>query len=301
MIFIFVRDLPLTNLVNMVIYGNRFELPAVLPNRTHSAMKDLATLIGNIERSLGGKSGEALFQTACDEFRKIGFSEVIRPLNDAIEMTSTDVVEVYYASILLTLRNAKNSISRTSVLLSLLVIIAKCYEDCNMVRVQIPATVGDIRMLAEMATTMSDFSKTLISFVASRIRPVMRYNNLFVGHSGMSILRDNRRETTAKELSKGEETARTVAVESVGADDVAIVNAVTGKVIFQLKAMTDHNPEFRKECLEIVKSLGDIIPPPTRSQPDEVTEQLSLLAPRDVRSLLKNGRITTPRKKRQKL
>lgn len=285
----------------MTIYGNRFEVPAVLPNRTHSAMKDLATLICNIERSLGGKLDEELFQTACDEFRKIGFSEVIRPLNDAIEMTPTDVVEVYFATILLTLRNAKNSISRIYLLLSLMVIITKCYEDCNMVRVQIPATVGDIRILTDMSTTMSGFPKTLISFVASRIRPVMRYNNLFVGHSGMSFLRDNRRETTAKELSKGEETTRTVTVESVGADDVAIVNSGTGNVIFQLKAMTDHNPEFRKECLEIVKSLGDIIPPPTRSQPDGATEQLSLLAPRDVRSLLKNGRITTPRKKRQKL
>ena len=292
----------------MIIVGNRWETPTVLPNRTASIMRDVSTLIRSIEdRTTSASTDEDLFDICCDQFKTMNFSEVISPLSDVLDQTQSEIIDICLSTLLLTLR--ANPLDQSKLLIFLIYMVATCFhvptspsEDvasppAPSVERCIRVTVGDIDLLTAI---LADYRKTspfayrVAKCLVPRLKPVLRFNDLYIEHSGFSALRDNQKESLAKDLSRGEETVRTVAVEPAGTEDVAVVSTETGAPIFQLAKQTRHNPELRRECTEIVKGLDDIIPPPLRS---EETSALSLLAPKDVKMLLKNGRLSTPRKK----
>jgi hypothetical protein len=291
----------------MKIVGDRQEVPVSLPNRTASAIADLKTIIGGVQlRVFPGIPDGTLFRICCEEFRKLHFSEVIKPMNEVVESEAVQIFHIYSTAIILSLREQENN---QTILLILLFLIAKSFEQSQGTRTEagnvgIPVTLTDIRTIIRIGKNRSGLAARVLREIHPSFKPVLKYRDLFIGHSGLTTLRDNLHESTAKELSLGEETTRTVVMQSIGQDDVGLFNAESGNLIFQLGSQTSHNHDLRRDCLEIVQSFGDIIPPPARSDPDVDPvghPELAWLPPRDVRSLLRSGRIVTPRKKRVRL
>jgi hypothetical protein len=278
----------------MIIYGDRFETPSVIPNRTACAMKDIALFIRKIHERSDMSDSEVL-KRAAQVFREIGFSEMLRPLAPVLEQEETEIVQIYFTVLLKTLMNTDYP---SRVLLFSMIIVLRCFEDITNRRIAFPVTIDEIKYLTSLAHELKTYSTlqwSTVKEITKRLYPSVRTSPFYVDLAGFSALRDNLKEATAKSLSHGAETDRTVRVTPVGHDDVGLMHA--DEIIFQLRAQTRHNPEFSAACASILEELSNIIPPSIRSDPQP--QLLDVLPAKQVKSLLKTGRIPNSRRKKK--
>ena len=276
----------------MKLFGHRLESPTVVPNRTSSAMKDIAFLVRRIDSRL---SDIDIVQQSAEMFKQIGFSEVLRPLSQYLDQEEMEIVQVYMSILINTMLHDPE---RVTVYLSVLVLIIGCFAEIYGSKPLLPLTIFEIESLTKMGREFiqeSDSVKLgLLKKIVGIVRPSLRTVPLYIDASGFPSLRDNLKDAFAKSLSHGAETGRTVTVAEIGDTDVGLLH--NDQVIFQLREQTSHNAEFRNACASIFQELDDIIPPPISSEPQQ--HLLDVLPSRQVRSLLKTGRITPQSRKK---
>ena len=253
-------------------------------------MRDLASLI----QSVGDLSvpDDLLLRTTIETFGRVGFFEVLQPLSQILDQELTEITSIYTTILIKTMVN-NEQLAR--VCLCILICVIRCCEERT--KLSIPVTISEIQRLT---TTSSQFKPrslmaSIMKEVAGRLRPTARTVPLYIDHAGFSALRNNQKDSVAKQLSQGAETGRTVSVQPIGTDEVGLIEELTGDVIFKLRAQTAHNTEFKKQCAAIMEEIGNIIPPPIRSEPEP--ELLEVLLPRQVKALLKTGRVPTQKPK----
>jgi hypothetical protein len=274
----------------MFIYGHKYESPSVVPNRTSSAMRDVASLI----QSIGdlSVSDDVLLQSTIETFGRVGFSQVLEPVSQILDREQPEITSIYTTVLIKTVIN-NEQLAR--VCLCILLCVIRCCEEKD--KISIPVTITEIQRLTTTASEFKSYPlmKSIMKQVVKRLRPTVRTVPLYIDHSGFSALRDNQKDSVAKQLSQGADTGRTVSVQPIGADEVGLVDELTGDVIFKLREQTSHNTEFKKQCAVIMEEIGNIIPPPIRSEPEP--ELLEVLLPRQVKALLKTGRVPTQKQK----
>jgi hypothetical protein len=274
----------------MIIYADRFESPTVLPNRTASAMKDVALFVEFVG-SETHVSNDDLLPTTVDAFRKLGFSEVLRPISALLEQEELEIAQIYMNIAIKTLLRVQHN-RRT--LIFFLYLVISCYEEMTSAHAVLPLTVSEIRQLTEIMQPTTGIMRSVGKTIADRIEPAVRTTPYYVDIAGFPGVRDNQKDATAKNLSQGAETKRAIAVVDVGEDDVGLLH--NDEIIFRLRAQTSHNPEFRTACADIVQKLDNIIPPPMRSEPQ--AELVDVLPTRQLKTLLKTGRTPVRRTKK---
>jgi hypothetical protein len=274
----------------MKVYGNQFETPTVVPNRTVSAMRDIAYLVREIGPT-EGKTEEEILKTSAEKFRAVGFSEVLRPLSPHMDLEDEEIVQIYLSILVQTFLRTEFDIR----FLTIIVLVIKCWTTTRKTRPTLPLTISDIDQLTGYAKSIEDrksLKLSLLGVVVGIVRPSVRTVPLYIDLGGFPGLRDNLKDATTKSLSRGAETQRTVRIDTCDDGDVALYH--DNEIVFKLGALTRHNSEFRKACTTIFQELEDIIPPPVYSEPEK--ELLDVLPSRQVKSLLKSGRIA-PRKR----
>ncbi len=179
------------------------------------------------------------------------------------------------------------------IFLSLLVLVTRCWEETTNNRPTLPLTISEIENLMNFAKSLNENKQSLqlslLKEIVSIVQPSVRTVPLYIDSSGFPGLRDNLKDATNKNLSQGgAETRRTVRIATCDDGDVALYH--DNEIVFRLGAQTKHNPDFRRACTAIFQELEDIIPPPIYSEPEK--ELLDVLPSRQVKSLLKSGRLT---------
>ena len=270
----------------MIIVGDKYETPTVVPNRTISAMRDISALAHAVGTSSNRSDSETL-NRCIDMFRDAGFSEVLKPISTTLDQSEHEVIQIYM-SILIKTIFFHESHDMQKIFLCLLIVVVKCFEE-RVGPVSIPMTIDDIENLTSVTGQMHDSTIMLgiVKELSTRIVPSVRTLPFYADHSGFSALRDNEKDALAKTLSQGVETGRTVTVAPLDGDDVGILNQ-EGDVIFRLREQTQHNADFRRKCGEIVNDLGYVIPPPLRSDPEP--QFVDVMPARQIKKLLKSGR-----------
>ena len=270
----------------MRIVAERMESASVVPNRTACAMRDIACILRTVENE--ELADEALLDRLALEFRTLCFSEVIKPLSSILDQEELEVVQIYVSTALSTFLD-----SQAVEVLMLTFLIIKSFEARTGTTCIIPMLLVDIEdflTTIDLVNQSQTVTLSIAKYVARRFQPVVRKVPLYLDHSGFDNSRDNLKEFSAKKLAVGEETDRTVRVEPVGQNEVALIDTLDEETIFLLRQQTSHSSEFRKACAEIFQELENIIPPPVKAdnQPDVV----AMLPSRQVKALLKSGQIS---------
>lgn len=257
-------------------------------------MKDIAFLLRRIDEQPGMSDAEILEKSA-NLFRYLCFSEVIRGMSSVLEQEDEEIVQIYTSVLMKTLLNTESQ--RRAILCSLILVI-RCFEETAKRKLLLPASIEEIDALTSMACSMAIESPLICSIIkelVKRIYPSVRTTPFYVDLTGFMSLRDNMKNETARTLSQGAETTRTVQVASVGDDDVGLLHEE--QVIFQLRAQTMQNSEFSRACAAVLDELKDIIPPPIRSEPE--IELLDVLPAKQIKALLKTGRIAPSKRTKE--
>ena len=283
----------------MVLFGNRYETPTVLPNRTTCAAKDISHLLSLLRAKCPTDHDIDLFQLCVAKFKELSFSEIMKPLSDSLEVQAkSDIFELFTSIILLSLRSTDPAIEplQVRILVYLLHIFLTCQ---NSTEARIPPTlpttpetptgesalallpvepiiftykqnvsITDIRKMTEI---VSHFPKS--SLVCQIIKyfhsnklyvPKSHSPNFYIDHTGIVSLRNNAQDTVAKVVTRGEETGRTVSVVE-GLDGYPVLVNSVGEVIFEPAKQTTHGVGLKEEVQQIMRELGNIIPLPIDS------------------------------------
>jgi len=293
----------------MVVVGPHTEPPTVLPNRTAAGIKDIQLFIDFVHDEMDENE---LFAKCESQFKAINFSAVMSSLNEQLEAHfPTDIQNHFLSILVLSIRHTAVDHNDMRILLILLYLSTVCIDSmrskAGMDPSTIPVSDQDIIKLTEIVKQFptSSIPSKIIKRLLPKLNPVMRPLPLYIDRTCTVFCRNNRQDSLIRDLTRGEETGRSVQVKLDEVDGHVIVTKPSGDIIADIdELLSGQRPvEFQNEVKSIIQDLNDVLPPPADDGPadgtttEEEMERIELLPSENVRRMLQNGRMKRRSKK----
>ena len=273
-------------------------------------MQDLNQLVSEIRSNFPGSSKD-IFTLSRSVFKESQFFRVVEPVNHANSIEPSfrqDLEAMALSTLILSLRNTPSEESLDiGILLSILLVMVQHFTSIDKSSPEIPVNIQDLDKLHHISCRYPDY-KPLIKKLFPYLHPRIKCHQLYLDRTGSSYLRDNAADSIVRDLSRGEETGRSISVvlDEVS-NHVTLVNPRTGKQIVDVEQVLNSAliaEDAKREIRDIVSDLNNIIPAPQgddammSSEEEPATTILDLVPSENMRHLLRTGRV--PRRKARK-
>ena len=286
----------------MVVCGPRFEVPTILPNRTRTFLHDVEQFVEEVRDGItDSPTPMDIFVYTKSRFKDAQFFQTLDPVDHANSLETSfrkDLEEMVLVAIVLSIRATPSDATiDIGILLSLLSLIVNHYDSTGAGRqTEIPVNVQDLEKFSEISTLSPQY-RNILKRLFPHMSPRMKCNQLYLDRRGVPSVRDNTADAIVRDLSKGEETGRSIRVTMDPASrHVTLVSSRTDEriidveVLLQSKFLSENS---KQHIREIVSDLNDVIPPPTDEEllTSEEEPPSDLLPSDSMRRMLRTGRV----------